>query len=177
MAATQPMTVVGRHCESGDEIARDVPLPSDLRAGDFLAVGCTSAHHHSMASTYNMVGRPPLVAVTDGRSRELVRRETIADLLSRDPVYAKPIPRRRTPVESAIGASDVVTVGAVVVGMTQGRSSFGVDANFGVSTGVTVTESFAPTTLSVTEATPDIKGPAPLPTENRVYPDDDGGPR
>jgi diaminopimelate decarboxylase len=37
-----------------------------------------------MASNYNMVGRPPLVTVKDGRARELVRRETTADLLARD---------------------------------------------------------------------------------------------
>ena len=92
---TRPMTVVGRHCDSGDEIARDVPLPADLKAGDLLAVACTGAYHHSMASTYNMVGRPPLVAVKDGRTRELVRRETIADLLSRDRVYKEPPPMRR----------------------------------------------------------------------------------
>jgi diaminopimelate decarboxylase len=81
---TQPMTVVGRHVGSNDEIARNVLLPDDLRAGDLLAVACTGAYHHSMASTYTMVGRPPLVAATDGRIRELVRRETIADLLARD---------------------------------------------------------------------------------------------
>jgi diaminopimelate decarboxylase len=81
---TRPMTVFGRHYKSSDEIARDVPLPEDLRAGDLLAVACTGAYHHSVASTYNMVGRPPLVAVNDGRIRELVRRETIADLLARD---------------------------------------------------------------------------------------------
>jgi diaminopimelate decarboxylase len=91
---TQPMTVVGRQCDSGDEIARDVRLPADLHAGDLLAVACTGAYHHSMASTYNMVGRPPMVALKDGRSRELVRRETIADLLSRDRVY-KERPRMR----------------------------------------------------------------------------------
>src|ERR1700720_155050 len=90
MTATQPMTVVGRHRESGDEIARDVGLPADLHAGDLLAVACTGAYQHSMASTYNMVGRPPLVAVKDGRTRELVRRETVADLLSRDRVYKEP---------------------------------------------------------------------------------------
>jgi diaminopimelate decarboxylase len=80
----QRVTVAGRHCEAGDEIARDIELPVDLHPGDLLAVACTGAYHHSMASNYNMVGRPSLVAVKDGRARELVRRETIADLLSRD---------------------------------------------------------------------------------------------
>jgi diaminopimelate decarboxylase len=89
LTPTQPMTVVGRYCESGDELARDVALPTDIRPGDLLAVACTGAYHHSMASTYNMVGRPPLVAVKDGRTRELVRRETIADLLSRDRGWAE----------------------------------------------------------------------------------------
>ncbi|SPM31010.1 diaminopimelate decarboxylase [Mycobacterium terramassiliense] len=82
--AKQRVTVAGRHCEAGDEIARDIELPADLRPGDLLAVACTGAYHHSMASNYNMVGRPPLVAVKDGRARALVRRETVADLLSRD---------------------------------------------------------------------------------------------
>ena len=104
IAPTQPMTVVGRHGEFGDEIARDVPLPDDLRAGDLLAVACTGAYHHSMASTYNIVGRPPLVAVKAGGIRELVRRETIADLLARDRVYKEPRPRRREPVESSCEA-------------------------------------------------------------------------
>ena len=104
MTATQPMTVVGRHRESGDEIARDVPLPADLHAGDLLAVACTGAYHHSMASTYNMVGRPPLVAVKGGRTRELVRRETIADLLSRDRAYKEPPPVRRGRAESGCEA-------------------------------------------------------------------------
>jgi diaminopimelate decarboxylase len=80
----QRVTVAGRHCEAGDEIARDVELPVDLHQGDLLAVACTGAYHHSMASNYNMVGRPPVVAVADGRARQLVRRETIADLLSRE---------------------------------------------------------------------------------------------
>jgi diaminopimelate decarboxylase len=80
----QRVTVAGRHCEAGDEVARDIELPADVHPGDLLAVACTGSYHHSMASNYNMVGRPPLVAVKDGRARELVRRETIADLLSRD---------------------------------------------------------------------------------------------
>ena len=71
---------------------------------------------------------------------------------------------------AAIGASAVVTVGAVAVGMNQDRSSLGTDASSGMSTGVTVTESAAPTTLSVTEATPAIRGPAPLPSEEQGLP-------
>jgi len=65
-------------------IARDVELPTDLHPGDLLAVACTGAYHHSMASTFNMVGRPPVVAVRNGGARELVRRETTEDLLARD---------------------------------------------------------------------------------------------
>ncbi|OJZ72633.1 diaminopimelate decarboxylase [Mycobacterium paraffinicum] len=80
----QLVTVAGRHCEAGDEIARDIELPADVRAGDLLAVACTGAYHHSMASNYNMVARPAVVGVSDGRARELVRRETVADLLARD---------------------------------------------------------------------------------------------
>jgi diaminopimelate decarboxylase len=90
LRAVQPMTVVGRHCEAGDEIARDVPLPTDIHPGDLLAVAATGAYHHSMASNYNMVCRPPLIAVSDGQARELVRRETIADLLSRDQGWVNP---------------------------------------------------------------------------------------
>ncbi|WP_204802010.1 diaminopimelate decarboxylase family protein [Mycobacterium riyadhense] len=84
LGVKRPVTVAGRHCEAGDEIARDVELPADIRPGDLLAVACTGSYHHSMASNYTMVGRPPLVAVKHGRIRELVRRETIADLLVRD---------------------------------------------------------------------------------------------
>jgi len=84
LGSKRPMTVAGRHCESGDEIARDVQLPNDIHPGDLLAVAVTGAYHHSMASNYNMVCRPPLLAVHHGRVREIVRRETVADLLARD---------------------------------------------------------------------------------------------
>ncbi|PTR31915.1 diaminopimelate decarboxylase [Rhodococcus sp. OK519] len=78
------MTVVGRHCEAGDVIARDVLLPTDLHPGDVLAVPCTGAYHHSLSSSYNAVGRPPVVAARDGRTRQLIRRETVADLMARE---------------------------------------------------------------------------------------------
>jgi diaminopimelate decarboxylase len=83
-AAERPMTVVGRHCEAGDVIAADVPLPVDVRPGDLLVVPCTGAYHHSMASNYNQVTRPPVIAVRGGHAWPLVRRETAEDLIRRD---------------------------------------------------------------------------------------------
>jgi diaminopimelate decarboxylase len=83
-APAQRMTVVGRHCEAGDVLAVDVPLPADLRPGDLVAVPGTGAYNYSMASNYNLVGRPPVIAVRDGSTRLLVRRETDSDLLARD---------------------------------------------------------------------------------------------
>ncbi|WP_327144303.1 diaminopimelate decarboxylase [Nocardia sp. NBC_01327] len=77
-------SIAGRYCEAGDILATDVRLPADLRPGEVLAMPCTGAYHHSLASSYNGVGRPPIVAVRDGSSRELVRRETIEDLMRRD---------------------------------------------------------------------------------------------
>ena len=78
------VTVAGRHCEAGDVLAADVPLPADIRPGDLLAVPGTGAYTQSMASNYNLVGRPPVIAVRDGAARLLVRRETTMDLLVRD---------------------------------------------------------------------------------------------
>ena len=83
-AARRAVTLVGKHCESGDVVAPDVPLPADLAPGDLVAVPASGAYHHSMASTYNMVGRPPVVAVEGGDVRVLVRRETEDDLFARD---------------------------------------------------------------------------------------------
>ncbi|WP_329123501.1 diaminopimelate decarboxylase [Streptomyces sp. NBC_01353] len=81
---TRTATVVGRHCEAGDILATDVELPGDIRPGDLLAVPVAGAYQLSMASGYNMVGRPPVVAVDGGTARLLVRRETLDDLRSRD---------------------------------------------------------------------------------------------
>ncbi|WP_229331193.1 diaminopimelate decarboxylase, partial [Streptomyces sp. UNOC14_S4] len=83
-AADRATTVVGRHCEAGDILAEDVRLPADVRPGDVLAVPAAGAYHLSMSSSYNLVGRPPVIAVTEGRARLLVRRETLEDLRSRD---------------------------------------------------------------------------------------------
>jgi diaminopimelate decarboxylase len=78
--------VVGMHCESGDVVARETWLPSDLAPGDLVAVAATGAYCRSMASSYNLVGRPPVVSVIDGEPpRLLLRRETVGDLLRLDP--------------------------------------------------------------------------------------------
>ncbi|MFC5380559.1 diaminopimelate decarboxylase [Aquipuribacter nitratireducens] len=76
--------VVGKHCESGDIVVRDEFLPGDVRRGDLLAVPGTGAYCRSLASQYNHVPRPPVVAVRDGVSRVLLRRETEEDLLALD---------------------------------------------------------------------------------------------
>ncbi|QES51343.1 diaminopimelate decarboxylase [Streptomyces venezuelae] len=83
-APDRTATVVGRHCEAGDILAADVQLPGDVHPGDLLAVPVAGAYHLSMASGYNLVGRPPVVAVHEGTARLLVRRETLEDIRHRD---------------------------------------------------------------------------------------------
>lgn len=76
--------VVGKHCEAGDIVVRDEFLPADIAPGDLVAVPGTGAYCRSMASNYNHALRPPVVAVADGASRVIVRRETEDDLLATD---------------------------------------------------------------------------------------------
>lgn len=74
--------IVGKHCESGDIVVRDTWVPEDVTPGDLLAVAATGAYCYSMSSRYNLIGRPAVVAVRDGRARLILRRETVDDLLS-----------------------------------------------------------------------------------------------
>ena len=76
--------LVGKHCETGDIVIRDIELPSDIAPGDLLAVPATGAYGRSMASNYNHIPRPPVIAVKDGKARVILRRETEADLLNLD---------------------------------------------------------------------------------------------
>jgi len=73
--------VVGKHCESGDVVVRDVDLPADLAVGDVLAVPATGAYGRSMASSYNLFTRPGVRWVREGESGWILRPETIEDLL------------------------------------------------------------------------------------------------
>ncbi len=78
------VTVVGKHCESGDLVREHAPLPGDLTVGDLLAVAATGAYTASMASNYNQLPRPAAVLVRDGQVRLLRRRETDEDLVRAD---------------------------------------------------------------------------------------------
>jgi len=83
-AAAVLARVVGKHCEAGDIVVKDEFLPGDIAPGDLLAVPGTGAYCRSMASNYNHALRPPVIAVRDGSSTVLIRRETEADLLATD---------------------------------------------------------------------------------------------
>jgi diaminopimelate decarboxylase len=81
--ADEPFAVAGKHCESGDVLIESVRLPEPKR-GDLLAVPATGAYTLAMGSTYNGMPRPAAVLVRDGAAREILRRETVADLLTRE---------------------------------------------------------------------------------------------
>jgi diaminopimelate decarboxylase len=78
------VTIVGKHCESGDVLVREAQVPADLAVGDILVTPVTGAYGHSMGSNYNKVPRPAVVFVANGVAREVVRRETFDDLLRND---------------------------------------------------------------------------------------------
>lgn len=78
--ATEKVTIVGKYCESGDILAKDVFLPS-MAEGDLIAMPAAGAYAPSMASTYNLNPRPAIVLVKHGEARLIRRRETYEDLL------------------------------------------------------------------------------------------------
>lgn len=80
----QTVTIVGKHCESGDVLVRDAAVPDDLAVGDILGTAVTGAYGHSMGSNYNKVLRPPVVFAAHGDARLVVRRETFDDLTRLD---------------------------------------------------------------------------------------------
>ncbi|MGZ8612740.1 MAG: diaminopimelate decarboxylase [Actinomycetota bacterium] len=99
--------IVGRHCESGDVLARGVELPAEPRPGDLLAFAGTGAYTYSMASTYNRVGRPAVVAVAAGDAQVWLRREDAADLDRFEPAWTTARPGVSTPEGVVIRAASV----------------------------------------------------------------------
>jgi diaminopimelate decarboxylase len=86
--ATAPRTanarIVGKHCESGDILVLDAPVPAEVKVGDLLVIPVTGAYGYTMASNYNKVPRPAIVFVSDGVARLVTRRETLDDLVRLD---------------------------------------------------------------------------------------------
>ena len=80
---TEKVTVAGKCCESGDLLMENVMMP-EIKVGDTLAVLATGAYNYSMASNYNRIPRPAVVAVTGGNARVVVKRETYDDLIRND---------------------------------------------------------------------------------------------
>jgi diaminopimelate decarboxylase len=79
-----PVTIVGRHCESGDTLVQDGMLPASIKIGDIISTPVTGAYGYCMASNYNQMPRPAVVWVEGGQDRQVIRRETFEDLLSCD---------------------------------------------------------------------------------------------
>jgi diaminopimelate decarboxylase len=92
-AATETVTVAGKHCESGDLLLKDIALPA-TGSGDVLAVFATGAYNASMSSNYNRIPRPAAVLVHDGIAEVVQRREQPEDLLRYDVIPARfaPVP-------------------------------------------------------------------------------------
>ena len=88
------VTVVGKHCESGDLLVRDARVPADIAVGDVLATPVTGAYGHSMGSNYNKVPRPAVVFARGGDARVVVRRETLDDLAAPRRLRHRRRPRR-----------------------------------------------------------------------------------
>ncbi len=88
-AASEHFQIAGKHCESGDVIVRDAPLPDPV-PGDILATPVTGAYGYSLANNYNGVPRPPVIFCRDGDARVVVRRERYEDLMGRDMDLTEP---------------------------------------------------------------------------------------
>lgn len=82
-ARTEKVTIAGKCCESGDILLNDAMMP-EIHVGDTLAVLATGAYNYSMASNYNRIPRPAMVAVSDGSARVIVKRESYDDLIKND---------------------------------------------------------------------------------------------
>ncbi|MGH2698893.1 MAG: diaminopimelate decarboxylase [Actinomycetota bacterium] len=78
------ISIAGKHCESGDVVIHDAKLPANLSVGDLVCITATGAYNYAMASNYNRTPRPPVILVSDGSATEIVRRESIEDLLRLD---------------------------------------------------------------------------------------------
>ena len=84
-APSEVVTLAGKYCESGDILVRDVEMPA-LESGDVIAIPSSGAYAPSMASNYNLNGRPAIVVAREGEARLIRKRETFADMMANDVV-------------------------------------------------------------------------------------------
>ncbi|AID01343.1 diaminopimelate decarboxylase [Staphylococcus xylosus] len=80
----ETVTIAGKLCESGDVIIKDAKLPSTVKRGDYLAVLSTGAYHYSMASNYNQMQKPSVFFLKDGKAREVIKRQSLRQLIIND---------------------------------------------------------------------------------------------
>ncbi|HBK0425135.1 TPA: diaminopimelate decarboxylase [Staphylococcus pseudintermedius] len=80
----ETVTIAGKLCESGDIIIHEAKLPSSVKRGDYLAIIATGAYHYSMASNYNQMQKPSVFFVKDGKAREVVKRQSLRQLIIND---------------------------------------------------------------------------------------------
>ncbi|EGQ4176735.1 diaminopimelate decarboxylase [Staphylococcus pseudintermedius] len=80
----ETVTIAGKLCESGDIIIHEAKLPSSAKRGDYLAILATGAYHYSMASNYNQMQKPSVFFVKDGKAREVVKRQSLRQLIIND---------------------------------------------------------------------------------------------
>ena len=78
------VSIAGPYCESGDVVIDDLPMP-ELKEGELIAIPVSGAYHLSMSSNYNGARRPEVLMVEEGKVDAMLRRETLDDLLRRDP--------------------------------------------------------------------------------------------
>ncbi|MCW2539463.1 MAG: lysA [Frankiales bacterium] len=111
---TEPVLsrVVGKHCESGDIVVRDCWLPADVAPGDLLAVAATGAYCYAMASNYNRVPRPPVVAIAGGQAEVIVRRESMDEVMATDVGWQTGTEAAALPTESTIRVDGSSRAGA-----------------------------------------------------------------
>ena len=81
---TSQITLVGKHCESGDVLVSQGYVPEGLTVGDMVATPVTGAYGHSMGSNYNKVLRPAAVFINDGVERLVILRESLSYLMNTD---------------------------------------------------------------------------------------------
>ena len=85
---SEKVTIAGKHCESGDILAKDIILP-EIEEGDTICFYTTGAYGYSMSSNYNRVLKPAAVLVNNGKSDIIINRQTYEQLCASDVIPSR----------------------------------------------------------------------------------------